>query len=276
MAIRIALNHRTHYHYDRLVEMGPQIIRLRPAPHCRTRIVSYSLQVRPEAHFLNWQQDLQSNYLARVVLNQPTRHFGLDVGLVADLAPINPFDYFLEEDAMEAPFAYSASLRKELRPYFAKPPMRPRLRELYESIDRSERPTNDFVAMVNQTVNRALDYTIRMDPGVYTPERLLQEGRGSCRDFAWLLVQLYRRLGFAARFVSGYSIQAAPDEKPVDPDAPAGVSEDVCDLHAWTEVYLPGAGWVGVDPTSGLFCGEGHIPLATSADAQGALRSRAR
>ena len=269
MAIRIALNHRTHYHYDRLVEMGPQIIRLRPAPHCRTRIVSYSLKVRPEEHFLNWQQDPQSNYLARVVLNQPTPHFGLDVDLIADLSPINPFDYFLEEDAMEAPFAYSPSLRKELRPYFAKMPMRARFQDLYESIDRSERPTNDFVAMVNQTVNQALDYTIRMDPGIYTPERLLKEGKGSCRDFAWLLVQLYRRLGFAARFVSGYSIQLAPDEKPVDPDAPAGVSEDVCDLHAWTEVYLPGAGWVGVDPTSGLFCGEGHIPLATSADARG-------
>ena len=171
---------------------------------------------------------------------------------------------------MEAPFEYSSALRKELRPYFAKMPMRARFQELFESIDRSARPTNDFVAMVNQTVNQALDYTIRMDPGVYSPERLLKEGRGSCRDFAWLLVQLYRRLGFAARFVSGYSIQLAPDEKPVDPDAPAGVSEDVCDLHAWAEVYLPGAGWVGVDPTSGLFCGEGHIPLATSADAKGA------
>lgn len=270
MAIRIALNHRTHYHYDRLVELGPQVIRLRPAPHCRTKIVSYSLNVTPANHFLNWQQDPQSNYMARLIVNENTKHFGIDIDLIADLSPINPFDYFLEDSATEYPFEYSPSQRKELRPYFAKMPMRERFKELFDSIDKSPRQTNDFVAMVNQTVNQALGYTIRMDPGIYSPEKLLKVGKGSCRDFAWLLVHLYRRLGFAARFVSGYSIQLAPDEKPIDPDAPAGVTEDVCDLHAWTEVYLPGAGWVGVDPTSGLFCGEGHIPLATSADAKGA------
>ncbi|MGJ8641584.1 MAG: DUF2126 domain-containing protein [Opitutaceae bacterium] len=270
MAIRVALNHKTHYHYDRLVELGPQIIRLRPAPHCRTKIVSYSMNITPADHFLNWQQDPQSNYLARLIVNKPVRHFGIDIEVIADLSPINPFDYFLEESAANYPFEYSPSLKKELRPYFAKMPMRPLFEALYESIDKSERQTNDFVAMVNQKVNQALGYTIRMDPGIYSPERLLKVGKGSCRDFAWLLVHLFRRLGFASRFVSGYSIQIAPDEKPVDLDAPAGVSEDVCDLHAWTEVYLPGAGWVGVDPTSGLFCGEGHIPLATSADAKSA------
>jgi uncharacterized protein (DUF2126 family)/transglutaminase-like putative cysteine protease len=228
------------------------------------------MNITPANHFLNWQQDPQSNYMARLIVNENTKHFGIDIDLIADLSPINPFDYFLEDNATEYPFEYSAKQKKELRPYFAKMPMRQRFQELYDSIDKSPRQTNDFVALVNQTVNQSLGYTIRMDPGIYSPERLLKEGKGSCRDFAWLLVHLYRRLGFAARFVSGYSIQLAPDEKPIDPDAPAGVSEDVCDLHAWTEVYLPGAGWVGVDPTSGLFCGEGHIPLATSADARGA------
>ncbi len=267
MTIRVALSHSTEYHYDRLVELGPQVVRLRPAPHCRTPIVSYSMKVEPAEHFINWQQDPQSNRLARLVFPKPTRKFGVTVDLIADMTVINPFDFFLEKDAEEYPFEYSLQLRKELRPYFQKQAMRERFRALFEKIDRSPCRAIDFVVQVNQLVNRSLDYTIRMSPGVFTPERLLKEGVGSCRDFAWLLVHLYRRCGLAARFVSGYSIQLAPDVKPLDPNAPAGVGEDVCDLHAWCEVFLPGAGWVGVDATSGLMCGEGHIPLATGADA---------
>ncbi|MEM9159050.1 MAG: transglutaminase family protein [Verrucomicrobiota bacterium] len=270
MAIRVALNHKTTYHYDRLATLGPQIVRLRPAPHCRSKIVSYSLKIDPADTFLNWQQDPQSNYLARLMLQEPTRKFDLEVDLVVDLAPINPFDFFLEEEATTYPFDYNPTLKKELRPYFAKMPMRPLFKELLESIDTSETPTNDFISSINQKVNSILEYTLRMDPGVYSPEKTLKVGIGSCRDFAWLLVHLFRRLGIAARFVSGYSIQLAPDQKPIDPNAPAGVEKDICDLHAWCEIYLPGAGWVGLDATSGLFCGEGHIPLATSADAKGA------
>ncbi|MEM6551455.1 MAG: transglutaminase family protein [Planctomycetota bacterium] len=267
MTIRVALNHLTEYHYDRPVSLGPQVVRLRPAPHCRTPIISYSLKVQPADHFINWQQDPQSNQLARLVFPKPVNQFGVEVDLVADMTVINPFDFFLDEDAQEYPFEYSPALKKSLRPYLAKQAMGQRFRALFESIDRSPAQTNDFIVSVNQLVNRSLDYTIRMSPGVYTPERLLKVGVGSCRDFAWLLVHLFRRCGLAARFVSGYSIQLAPDIKPLDPDAPAGVTEDVCDLHAWCEVYLPGAGWVGLDATSGLMCGEGHIPLATGADA---------
>lgn len=269
MAIRVALSHKTHYSYDRLATLGPQVIRLRPAPHCRTPIVSYSLKITPADHFLNWQQDPQSNYLARLVLKEPTREFGMDVDLVVDLAPINPFDFFLEESAQEFPFKYSSSSQRELRPYFAKMPMRTLFKELMESFtDIEGMRTIDFLAHVNQKINGMLQYTLRMDPGIYTPERTLKEGKGSCRDFAWLMVNVFRRFGLAARFVSGYSIQLVADEKPIDPNAPAGVSEDICDLHAWCEVYLPGAGWVGLDATSGLFCGEGHIPLACSANAK--------
>ena len=270
MTIRVALNHHTEYRYDRLVTLGPQVIRLRPAPHCRTPIVAYSMKVKPDGpgdHFINWQQDPQSNRLARLVFNKPTKLFALTVDLVADMTVINPFDFFLEESAETYPFEYSKQLRRELRPYFQKMPMRERFRAFFEEVDRSEQPTNLFVVGLNQLVNRSLKYSIRMDPGVYSPERLLKEGVGSCRDFAWLLVHLYRRCGLAARFVSGYSIQLAPDVKPLDEGAAAGVEKDVCDLHAWCEVYLPGAGWVGVDGTSGLMFGEGHIPLATGADA---------
>lgn len=270
MAIRVALNHRTRYDYDRLATLGPQIIRLRPAPHCRSKIVSYSLKVLPDSHFLNWQQDPLSNYLARIVMHEPLKYFEIEVDLIVDLAPINPFDFFLEESATDYPFTYSKELQKELRPFFVKTRLTPRLSELIDSIDLSKKPSIDFLTEVNQLIYNRLDYTLRMDPGIYTPDQTLKKGVGSCRDFAWLLVHVFRRLGLAARFVSGYSIQLVADEKPIDPDAPSGVEEDICDLHAWCEVYLPGAGWVGMDPTSGLFCGEGHIPLATSADARGA------
>ena len=268
MAIRVALNHKTQYFYDRPATLGPQMIRLRPTPHCRTPIVSYSLNVLPEDHFINWQQDPQNNYVARLLMNEPTECFEIEVDLVAELKPINPFDYFLEKYAEHYPFEYPSVLKRELRPFFHKQRMGPLFQGFLETIDVSKKQTNDFLAEVNQKVNQHLNYSLRMDPGIYTPERTLKEGTGSCRDFAWLLVHLFRRLGLAARFVSGYSIQLVADEKPVDPDAPEGVTEDVCDLHAWCEVYLPGAGWVGLDATSGLFCGEGHIPLTASADAR--------
>lgn len=268
MAIRVALNHKTQYFYDRPATLGPQMIRLRPTPHCRTPIVSYSLNVLPEDHFINWQQDPQNNYVARLLMNEPTECFEIEVDLVAELKPINPFDYFLEKYAEHYPFEYPSVLKRELRPFFHKQRMGPLFQGFLETIDVSKKQTNDFLAEVNQKVNQHLNYSLRMDPGIYTPERTLKEGTGSCRDFAWLLVHLFRRLGIAARFVSGYSIQLVADEKPVDPDAPEGVTEDVCDLHAWCEVYLPGAGWVGLDATSGLFCGEGHIPLTASADAR--------
>jgi len=270
MAIRIALNHKTFYHYDRKVALGPQVIRLRPTPHCRTPIVSYSMRVTPKNHFFNWISDPQNNYQARVVFSDVTEEFGVEVDLVAELKPINPFDFFLEKYAEHYPFKYTPALKHELEPYLHLIPTGPLFEAVLTAIDDSKSHTIDFLALVNRIVNERLEYTLRMDPGVYSPEETLEKGKGSCRDFAWLMVHLFRRKGLAARFVSGYSIQLVADEKPVDPDAPAGVSEDVCDLHAWCEVYLPGAGWVGLDATSGLFCGEGHIPLTASADALGA------
>jgi len=270
MAIRVALNHKTVYRYDRKVELGPQVIRLRPTPHCRTPIVSYSMRVTPSNHFFNWIQDPQNNYQSRVVFNETTEEFGVEVDLVAELKPINPFDFFLEQYAEKYPFKYTPALKHDLDPYLHLMPAGPLFEAFLTEIDDAEIHTIDFLANINQMVNQRLEYTLRMDPGVYSPEETLELGKGSCRDFAWLLVHLFRRKGLAARFVSGYSIQLVADEKPVDPDAPAGVAEDVCDLHAWCEVYLPGAGWIGLDATSGLFCGEGHIPLTASADALGA------
>ncbi len=272
MAIRVALHHKTVYSYDREVELGPQAVRLRPAPHCRTPILSYSLQVEPgppgQGHFINWQQDPHGNYLARLVFPEKVRQFGVEVDLVADMTVINPFEFFLEKSAENYPFAYEPDLLRELQPYLETLEAGKGISASFESfladVDRTPRRVVDFLVDLNASVNRTLAYTLRMDPGVQTPEETLKAKRGSCRDMAWLMVHLLRRCGLAARFVSGYSIQLVADLKPIDPDAPAGVAQDVTDLHAWTEVYLPGAGWVGMDATSGLMCGEGHLPLACS------------
>ncbi|GAB4414374.1 MAG: transglutaminase family protein [Bacteroidia bacterium] len=264
MAIRVALHHRTHYSFDRLVSLSPHVIRLRPAPHCRTPIKAYSLRISPENHFINWQQDPFGNYLARLVFPDKADHLFIDVEIIAEMVVINPFDFFLEPYADHYPFAYPAPLRKELAPYLEIAEDGPYLQAFLATIDRQEQRTIDFLVQVNQRVNQTLGYEIRLDAGVQTPDFTLERGTGSCRDFTWLMVQAFRHLGLAARFVSGYSVQLKADEKPLE--GPAGVAEDVTDLHAWVEVYVPGAGWIGLDGTSGLLATEGHIPLACTPD----------
>ena len=262
MSIHVALHHVTHYHYDRAVQLGPQIVRLRPAPHSRTRILSYALKVSPGEHFINWQQDPQGNYLARLVFPEKTREFKVEVDLVAEMAVFNPFDFFLEPYAEKIPFRYTEGEATELAPYLVKLPAPPKFNRYLAGISRSPMASADFLVALNQQLSRDIKYLIRMEPGVQTPEMTLTKRSGSCRDTAWLLVQLLRHLGLAARFVSGYLIQLTADVKSLD--GPSGTEQDFTDLHAWCEVYLPGAGWVGLDPTSGLFAGEGHIPLACS------------
>jgi len=288
MAIRIALHHRTRYRFDRDVRVAPHVVRLRPAPHCRTSIVSYSLSVEPREHFLNWQQDPQGNHLARLVFPEKARELTLTVDLVADLVAINAFDFFLEPEAETFPFAYDPWLATELAPFRATMPEgspaergRPGtadghrsgvpvgplveafVKEAQAAIGGRARTTDALVA-VNRLVADRVTYLVRHEPGVQAPEETLALGSGSCRDSAWLLVAVLRRLGLAARFCSGYLVQLAPDVRPLD--GPPGPAADFTDLHAWTEVYLPGAGWVGLDPTSGLLAAEGHIPLAATPD----------
>jgi len=284
MAIHVALHHRTHYTYDRPVLHGPHVVRLRPAPHCRTKILSFSQQITGGEHFINWQQDPFANWNARLVFQEPMRELGVEVELVAEMAVHNPFDFFLEADAEQFPFDYEPKLDKELEPFQRKCWLTPRFNQylsalrlelLGEKVPRSRKSrlaedppsppvkklrTIDFLVGINQRLWKDIQYGIRLEPGVQSPEETLVKAGGSCRDSAWLLCHLLRHCGLAARFVSGYLIQLKPDLKSLD--GPSGTEVDFTDLHAWCEVYLPGAGWIGFDPTSGLLAGEGHIPLS--------------
>jgi uncharacterized protein (DUF2126 family) len=268
VSIHVALSHRTSYVYDRKVELGPQVVRLRPAPHCRTPVLSYAMEIEPKGYFINWQQDPYGNYQARLVYPDPVESFEVRVDLVADMSVQNPFDFFLEETAETFPFQYDPLLKAELEPYLRHEAAGPLVREWLDAVPRSAESTVDFLVDLNRRLQQDIQYLIRVEPGVQDPEDTLRLARGSCRDTGWLLAEILRNLGFAARFVSGYLIQLKPDVLSLD--GPSGAETDFTDLHAWTEVYLPGAGWIGLDPTSGLLAGEGHLPLAATPRPQSA------
>jgi uncharacterized protein (DUF2126 family)/transglutaminase-like putative cysteine protease len=265
MGIQVALNHRTEYRYDKAVSLGPQVVQLRPAPHCRTPILSYSLKVTPARHLLNWQLDPHHNHLARLLFPEKTKEFVVEVDLIAELSPVDPFDFFLDPGVEEYPFEYAPELAKDLEPFRSAEPVGPLLQTFLDSLSREKRGTIGFLVDLNLRVRDEIGYVTRLDPGVQTTEQTLASRTGSCRDSAWLLVQVLRHLGIAARFVSGYLIQLAPDERPLE--GPSGPLTDSADLHAWAEAFLPGAGWIGLDPTSGLLADESHIPLVCTPNA---------
>src|SRR5262249_44391519 len=255
-------HHVTHYKYDRPIDLGPQTIRLRPAPHTRTPIPSYSLKVTPANHFVNWQQDPQGNWLARYVFPEKASELKIEVDFTAEMTVVNPFDFFVEPYANSFPFEYTDDLKAELAPYLVTTEPGQLLAAYLKDVPGQAESTVNFLVELNANLQKRIRYIIRMEPGVQETEETLASQSGSCRDSAWLLIQILRHLGLAARFVSGYLIQLRPDIDPIE--GPREVENDFTDLHAWAEVYLPGAGWVGFDVTSGMLTGEGHIPVAAT------------
>ena len=266
MGIQVALRHRTVYRYDMAVALGPQIIRLRPGLHCRTPILNYSLDVSPSEHSLNWQLDPASNQLARLVFQRRTNEFTVEVNLIADLSPINPFEFLLDPSVEQYPFKYGADLASDLHPYLIANPPGPLLQTFLESFRNRRTGTVDLLLALNRKVRDEISYVTRLEHGIRTSEETLQKRSGSCRDSALLLLECFRNLGIAARFVSGYLIQLA-EGKTTSAGSNGSSLSDSADLHAWAEAFLPGAGWIGLDPTSGLLAGEGHIPLACTSSA---------
>ena len=199
-----------------------------------------------------------------MVFPERTNMLVVDVEVIARLEVINPFDFFVEEYAEFFPFQYSSQLKGELVPFLEIKESGPMLSGWVARLNKNKKNINDFLVYINQKLNRDIAYSIRMEPGVQSCEENIARALGSCRDTAWLLVQILRHLCLAARFVSGYLVQLTADIKSLD--GPSGPLEDFTDLHAWTEVFVPGAGWIGLDPTSGLFAGEEHIPLACTPD----------
>jgi transglutaminase-like putative cysteine protease len=189
MSIRVALHHLTRYDYDRPVTLGPQVVRLRPAPHCRTNILDYTLRVKPEKHFVNWQQDPQGNYLARLVFEQPTRHLVVEVNLIAEMVASNPFDFFLEPGAEKVPFRYDPGLASELEPFLRLQPQGKLFQALLPEVrSPAGTRTNDFIVDINQKVQKLIKYVVTLLAAL--------RGGSSRRDFG----------------VSGVSPRAGPSE----------------------------------------------------------------
>lgn len=256
MGVKVLLHHHTQYTYAEAAALGPQIVRLRPAPHCRTPILSYSLQVAPAGHTLYWRQEPEGNQAAMLLFPGKTKEFSIDVELETELNPFNPFDFLLDPEVEVYPFRYPREHAAALQTYLSISPAGPRLQEFVRSLPQERAGAVSFLSEVNRRVCETIAYGVRLEQGVQNPEETLESKAGSCRDFAWLLVQTLRHCGIAARFASGYLIQLS--DQPEAGDSAA--------LHAWTEVFLSGAGWIGLDPTSGLFAGSGHIPLACAAE----------
>jgi transglutaminase-like putative cysteine protease len=263
MSTRVAIHHHTQYDYDRMVSLSPHLIRLRPVAHSRASIESYTLTIQPANHVVHWQQDPFGNFIARVDFWEPMQSMSIDVDIVAGLEPINPFDFFLDTYAISFPFAYDAQLKKDLSPYLDVTEQGEHFNQWLQTIDQTTQGTIDFLIELNKRIFLDIAYTTRMEPGVQTVEETLDLAIGSCRDSGWLLVQALRQFGLAARFVSGYLAQVVPKD-------PSELKENSLALHAWAEVFIPGAGWIGLDPTSGMLATEGHIPLACTSEPTGA------
>ncbi|MBF0622005.1 MAG: transglutaminase family protein [Magnetococcales bacterium] len=255
--MRVRITHTTHYHYDRSVQLSPHWIRLCPANDVINGTDRYALTIQPDSHQLFWLLDAGGNRVARALFPESINALLLEVTMEKEINPSNPFNFLVDPAAQHFPWSYSPNQQVLLSPYRTVSPDTPLLNNWPNNLPRPDdgNDTITFITDLNQALADAITYHERIRPGVRNPSDTLTRSAGSCRDSAWLLVNLLRRAKLAARFVSGYLLHLEKQR----PD------KDKVDLHAWVEVYLPGPGWIGLDATSGLLTAQNHIPLARGA-----------
>jgi transglutaminase-like putative cysteine protease len=251
---RLHIDHLTVYHYKRPVTLLPHKLLLRPREGHDIRIETASIEILP-AHRLRWRRDVYDNAVAEASFHEPSRRLSIRSVVTLQNYQDRPLDFLVADSAVNYPFHYDADERIELSAYLA--PVFERdsasvnawLRRFWRVGQTAE--TYALLDAISRAIANEFDYRPREQPGVRAPAATLHERAGSCRDFATLFIETCRCLGLAARFVSGYLYSPWNDSGP-------GAT------HAWSEVYLPGAGWIGFDNTSGLLAGPDHIPVAVN------------
>lgn len=254
----IQIHHETLYSYSRPVFLSPQIFRLKPSAHHCATIKDYNLSLEPGLHELNWIQDAYGNSIARAIFPNLVNYMKVDVSFSIEPVDFDPFSFYLDIEASNYPFEYDLETRKALCPYFDQEIPGVLLSNFINGLNKVNIPITQFLVALNNRLFNEIRYTERDEPGIQSCEQTLSSSLGSCRDTAWLLVQVLRHLNLASRFVSGYLVETGNE------------ITDRVSLHAWAEVFLPGAGWIGLDPTSGLLAGMSHVPLACSSIPQSA------
>ena len=251
---RLQIEHTTIYHYRDAVTLLPHKLLLRPREGHDIRIESATLAITPAYH-LRWQRDVYSNSVAVVSFTEPSTQLSIISRLLLQHYEDRPLDFLVAESAVYFPFQYDVAEQIDLGPYLVpifaqdQPPLSAWLQRFWQPGQVLE--TYVLLDSINTAIARDFIYQPREQPGVQTPATTLFRQAGSCRDFATLFIETCRYLGLAARFVSGYLYS------PVS-------AQGQGTTHAWSEVYLPGAGWKGFDSTSGQVVGNDHIAVAVS------------
>jgi transglutaminase-like putative cysteine protease len=250
--MHLSISHRTRYEYDRAVEFLPHLLYLRPRENPLLQVEHFGFTFQPEAR-IQWMRDDFDNLPASVQFTASAATLEICSECTVTTSDAPPFDFLVRDYARTFPFTYEPLHRFNLSIYLT-PPENSVQEALRRWLDEhfTDRPSETvaWLFALNQALCRSLAYRRRDEPGIQPAAETITLGTGSCRDYAALLVECARSLGIAARFVSGYMFD------PNNNGAATGA------MHAWVEVFLPGAGWIGLDPTHGLFCQNAYVPVA--------------
>lgn len=251
---RFRITHNTYYNFSGSVILGTHYLRLRPREGHTLHIESSTLTITPQPT-LRWRHDVEGNSVAIASFSQPTSQLSILSDIIIQQYNEDPLDFVVEQQAVDYPFLYEEDDRVLLQPYMTDPPIES-YKWLTDWIGAIWQPgeaiqTYTLMQRICSHIYQTFAYRIREEPGVQSAEQTIALKAGSCRDFAQLFMSAARHLGLAARFVSGY-LHAPP------------TIDNFGATHAWAEIYVPGAGWVGFDPTIGQLVGADHIAVAVA------------